>query len=301
MDSSESSYQGFDFVSSKSDLYQLASSDSSRIGDALIAHAKLKPEDIEKILAYQAEKNVLFGEAAKQLGLIAEGDLQKVLSEQFNYSYAHDDSQKLSPALVAAHQPFSKEVEDLRTLRGQLLIRWFDLGNKSLAVTSVSKQEGASTLVANLAIIFSQLNKKTLLIDANLRQASQHQLFNIDTKVGLANILANRHGRYQLARQQSLPNLAVLTAGTEVPNPQELLSQSTFSDLLLDLEKVYDIILIDTSPLEMGSDVLTVATKVKAAIVVSRKDVTVTADLQQLSQQLGMTGTKLIGSVLQEF
>lgn len=299
MDSLENTYQSFDFSSSEPPLHEVVSPDPTRIGDALIAHAKLKQQDIDHILAYQKEKNILFGEAAKQLGLISEDDLQKVLSEQFNYSYLHDTNQKLSPALIAAHQPFSIEVESLRSLRGQLMMRWFDQGNKSLAVTSVSKQEGASALVANLAIIFSQLNKKTLLIDANLRQSTQQQLFNIDAKVGLANILANRQGRYQLARVPSLPNLAILTAGTEVPNPQELLSQSAFSDLLLNFENIYDIILIDTSPLELGSDVLTVVSKVKAAIVVSRKDVTAAADLQQLNQQLSMTGAKVIGSVLQ--
>ena len=301
MDSSENIYQNFANAKGESTLHTDELLDSARIGDTLLAHTKLKQQDIDRVLAYQVEKNILFGEAAKQLGLINEDDLQKVLSAQFNYSYLHEDNQKLSKELIAAHRPFSEEVEDLRSLRGQLLIRWFDLGNKSLAVTSASKEEGASTLAANLAIVFSQMNKKTLLIDANLRQATQHGLFNIDTKVGLANILANRQGHYQLARQQSLPNLAILTAGTAVPNPQELLSQLVFSDLLKDLEKVYDVILIDTSPLNLGSDVLTVASKVKAAITVSRKDVTASADLLKLNQQLNMTGAKVIGSVLQGY
>ena len=300
MDSSKDNYQGLDFENGESHLHKAASPDNSRVGDALIAHAKLKQQDINRVLAYQTEKNILFGEAAKQLGLISEDDLQKVLSEQFNYSYLHESNQKLSLALIAAHLPFSAEVEHLRSLRNQLLIRWFDQGNKSLAVTSVNKQEGASTLIANLAIVFSQLNKKTLLIDANLRESRQHQLFGIDAKVGLANILANRQGLYKLARQESLPNLAILTAGTQVPNPQELLSQLAFSDLLADLEKVYDIILIDTTPLALGSDVLTVVSNVAAAIIVSRKNVTEAAELQQLNQQLNMTGAKVIGSILLE-
>ena len=271
--------------------------DSARIGDALITHAKLNQTDVDRVLALQVEKNLLFGEAAKQLGLITEDDLQKILSQQFNYSYLQEGSNKLSQLLTAAHKPFSGEVENLRSLRSQLLMRWFDQGNKTLAITSASNQDSASLLAANLAIVFSQLNKKTLLIDANLRQATQHKLFNIETKVGLANILANRQGRYTLAKQQSLPNLAILTAGTTVPNPQELLSQSSFAELILDLEKVYDVILIDTSPLEFGSDALTVASKVKAAIIVAKKDTTVAADVQYLSQQIVMTGAKVIGSV----
>lgn len=301
MDSVESIPKSSENVSHDLGLQDAVASDSARLGDALIAHTKLKQQDIDRVLAFQADKNILFGEAAIQLGLITKEDLQKALSEQFNYSYLHDGNQKLSQLLVAAHQPFSLEVEHLRSLRSQLLIRWFDQGNKSLAVTSVSQDEGASEFVANLAIIFSQLNKKTLLIDANLRQSKQHKLFNIETKVGLANILANRQGLYQLARQQSLPNLAILTAGTEVPNPQELLSQSALTDLLVDLEKIYEIILIDTSPLESGSDVLTVVSKVKAAVILTRKDVTAVADLQLLHQQLNMAGAQIVGSVLQDY
>jgi chain length determinant protein tyrosine kinase EpsG len=301
MDSVESTHQTSEYVSHDPSLQDAAAHDSARLGDALIAHTKLKQQDIDRILAFQADKNILFGEAAIQLGLITKKDLQKALSEQFNYSYLHDGNQKLSQSLVAAHQPFSLEVEHLRSLRSQLLIRWFDQGNKTLAVVSVSKQEGASEFVANLAIIFSQLNKKTLLIDANLRQSTQHKLFNIETKVGLANILANRQGLYQLTRQQSLPNLAILTAGTEVPNPQELLSQSALAELLVDLEKIYEIILIDTSPLELGSDVLTVVSKVKAAVILTRKDVTAVTDLQLLHQQLNMAGAQIVGSVIQDY
>lgn len=271
--------------------------DSTRIGQALIAHAKLNQTNVDRILALQVEKNLLFGEAAKQLGLITEDDLQKVLSQQFNYTYLQEGNQKLSQLLTAAHAPFSVEAENLRSLRSQLLMRWFDQGHKTLTITSASNQDSASLLAANLAIVFSQLNKKTLLIDANLRRAVQHKLFNIDTKVGLANILANRQGSYTLARLQSLPNLAILTAGTMVPNPQELLSQSGFAELVVDLENVYDVILVDTSPLEFGSDALTVVSKVKAAIIVAKKDTTVAADVQYLNQQVVATGAKVIGSV----
>ncbi len=271
--------------------------DAQRMGEALAKHAKLTEQDIARILELQRDKKILFGEAAKKLGLITEDDLQKVLSEQFNYAYLQAGSHKISPLLIAAHKPFDIEVEQLRSLRSQLLLRWFDQGNKTLALASVSNDDDASQLVANLAIVFSQLNKKTLLIDANLRNANQHRFFDIETKMGLANILANRQGQYTLSKQESLPNLTILTAGTAVPNPQELLSQNSLATLLVDLEKIYDVILIDTSPIHLGLDVLTVVSKAKAAIIVAKKDTTMVADMQQLSQQLSMTGAKVLGSV----
>lgn len=271
----------------------------SQIGQALIAHAKLKPEDIGRILTLQQDKNILFGEAAKQLGLIKESDLKKVLSEQYDYAYSHDATQ-INPLLVAAHTPFGEEVERLRSLRGQLLIRWFDQGHKTLAITSTDANDHANLIAANLAIVFSQLNKKTLLMDANLRQPSQHKLFEVKTRVGLANVLANRQGNYALSRHEALPNLSILTAGTEVPNPQELLSKSNFTELLSDLENVFDIIIIDSSPLSLGADFLTVAAKAKAAMVVARKHHTMAAELQLLTEQLSVTGATIIGSVIQE-
>lgn len=271
--------------------------DAKRMGDALARHVKLTQQDIVRILELQREKNMLFGEAAKKLGLITEDDLQKVLSEQFNYAYVQEGNHPISPLLVAAHKPFDIEVEHLRSLRSQLSIRWFDQGHKTLAVTSVSGDDDASLLIANLAIVFSQLNKKTLLIDANLRNAQQHRLFHVETKLGLANILANRQGQYTLSKQESLPNLTILSAGTAVPNPQELLSQNSLATLLVDLEKIYDVILIDTAPIDLGLDVLTVVSKAKAAIIVAKKDTTPVPAMQQLSQQLLMTGAKVLGSV----
>lgn len=292
MDSTDNNYQ-----SSAHDIKD----DHVRIGDALISHAKLRHEDVERIIDLQKNKNILFGDAAIKLGLIKESDLNKVLSQQFDYSYSDAESHQLNEVLIAAHTPFSEEVEKLRSLRGQLLMRWFDQGNKTLAVTSAGIEDGASQVAANLAIVFSQLNKKTLLIDANLRESVQHKLFNVETKLGLSNILANKQGSYQLTRPQFLPNLSILTAGTKVPNPQELLSRIDFAELLSDLEINYDIILLDTSPLNLASDALTVVSKAKAAIIVARKDYTLATEIQHLNQQLNLTGAQIIGSILQEF
>lgn len=274
--------------------------EATRIGDALIAKSKLKPSDIEKILKLQIEKKILFGEAAIQLGLVTKNDIESALAQQFNYPYVRETSSSVSNLLTAAHAPFSNEVENLRSLRSQLMMRWFNLGNKSLAITSCNSQENSHLMAANLAIVFSQLDKKTLLIDTNLRQPNQHRLFGIDTKLGLTNILGNQYGSYELTRPKSLPNLAILTAGTEVPNPQELLSLAAFSSLLSNLENIYDIILIDTTPLSLASDLLSVVSKTKAAVIVAKNGVSHAGEIQVLLQQLNTTGTNVLGSIFQE-
>ena len=270
------------------------------IGEALIEHGKLKPADIDRILILQKEKKLLFGEAAIQLGLISQGDVEIVLAQQFNYAYVREIDSVISKKLLAAHKPFSDEVEGFRSLRGQLMMRWFNQGKKTLSIASVDSLENGHLLAANLAIVFSQLDKKTLLIDTNLRQPNQNQLFGIDSKLGLTNILGNQQGNYAMTRLKSLPNLAILSAGTQVPNPQELLSLASFSSLIEDLKKVYDIIIIDTAPLNLGSDSLSVASVCEAAIIVVKKGVSQAKDIQTLLEQLNTTGANVLGSVFQD-
>ena len=275
--------------------------DALKIGEALVAQGKLKPSDLDKILSLQKEKKLLFGEAAIQLGLVSQADIESVLAQQFNYPYVREIDSAISKQLLAAHTPFCDEVEGLRSLRGQLMMRWFNQSNKTLAVTSVNSLENGHLLAANLAIVFSQLDKKTLLIDANLRQPNQSQLFGIDSKLGLTNILGNQQGCYAMTRLKSLPNLAVLSAGTQVPNPQELLSLTSFSSLLEDLKKVYDIIIIDTAPINLGSDLLAVVSVCEAAIIVVKKGVSLASHVQTLLAQINTTGSNVLGSVFQDF
>lgn len=273
-----------------------SSADIAKIGHAL----NLKTADIERIVKKQEESGLLFGEAAVSLGLVTDEDLLKALSKQFGFAYVTDNS-ALSQSLIAAHQPFSQSVEQVKSLRSQLVIRWLDQqAGKTLAVTSTTTQDNASYLVANLAIIFSQLNKKTLLIDANLRQPKQHQLFGIESKLGLTNILANRQGTYDLLPLGSLPSLTILPAGTDAPNPQELLARDGLTNLLTDLEKIYDVILVDTTPSENGTDYLSVVAKAKTALIITKKHQTEFSALQQLKSDIETADAQIVGSVIQE-
>jgi protein-tyrosine kinase len=275
-----------------------SSTKSRRVGEALLRLGKIKEEDMGRIAAKQEESNLLFGEAAILLGLISEKELKKALSEQFEYDYV-DGQNKLSHKIFAAYSPFCSEVEKLRSLREYLLMHWFDLGNKSLAVVSSSEEDSACELVANLAIVFSQLNRKTLLIDSNLRNSKQQYLFGVHEKQGLSNILANKEGKYELSSLQDFPNLSVLTAGTLAPNPQELLNREGFANLIADLQRVYEVILIDSCPAQYGADYLAVAKQTRAALVVTRQHHTPIQSLLQLKSQLAFANAQVIGCTIQ--
>src|SRR4051794_24586147 len=116
------------------------------IGAILIDAGRLKPEAAEKILRLQREEGLRFGDAATRLGLLTQGDIDFALSRQFDYPYLLPGQSLVSEDLIAAYSPFTTQVEALRALRSQLMLRWFDTdpGHKALAVVSAERREGRS-------------------------------------------------------------------------------------------------------------------------------------------------------------
>jgi chain length determinant protein tyrosine kinase EpsG len=164
----------------------------ANIGKLLQDAGRLKPQDMERVLKLQQEQNLRFGEAAQKLGLVTEADIQQALSQQFEYPYIPAAEASLSPELTAATAPYSKEAEALRSVRSELLLRWFNEGRKTLAIGSTRADEGASYLAANLAVLFAQMGRKVLLIDTNMRQPHQQEVFHLGNGMGLSDLLAER-------------------------------------------------------------------------------------------------------------
>lgn len=280
---------------------------SSSIGAMLMDAGQLTPEAAEQVIKLQRESGLRFGEAAIQLGLVTEADIQHALSRQFDYPYLLAGDESVDEEVIAAFKPFSPTVERLRALRSQLMLRLFDqeAGQpqlRSLAVASPDQGEGRSWLAANLAVVFSQLGERTLLIDANLRSPRQHTLFRLDNQAGLSSVLAGRCDTNEaINRISSLLGLSVMPAGAVPPNPQELLSRPAFGKLLQELRERFDVVLIDTPAGQRSADAATISARAGAAIVVGRKHYTATPRLQTLVESLRHTGTFVVGAVLNEF
>lgn len=268
------------------------------IGKLLQDTGKLKPQDMERVLTLQREQNLRFGEAAQKLGLVTAADIQQALSQQFKYPYIPAAEARLSPELTAATNPYSKEAEALRSVRSELLIRWFRDGLKTLAVGSARADEGASYLAANLAVLFAQMGRKVLLIDANMRQPRQHEIFNLGDGMGLSDILAERIPSLQVRAVKSFPTLTVLSAGSPPPNPAELLARPTFSALLSGLDTSYDIILLDTAPSQLSSDFQLVAARAGGMLIATRRNVSRLAPLAELKEKITFTGAQVVGAVV---
>lgn len=273
----------------------------SKIGRLLLQLGKITTEDTEKILRLQQEEGLLFGDAAMKLGLINDADIQQVVAMQFNYHYLQAGQGDFSKELVAAYEPFSQQVEAYRALRSQLMMRWFKEGNKALAVVSANHGEGISYLTANLAVVFSQLGARTLLIDANMREPRQHAIFNLKDNAGLSDIIVGRAGLEAVAEIESIQDLYVLSAGTIPPNPQELLGRASFTYLMKIAAENYDVVLVDTPPAKESADAQSSVERCGGALLISRLNHTKLSDIADMRNQIQMTGAKVVGAVINDF
>lgn len=278
---------------------------SRSLGGILIDSGLLKPEDAERVLALQKDQNLRFGDAAVRLGLLTESDIQYALSRQFAYAYLRKTSGEKKPVsdeLVAAYEPFSPRVEQLRAIRSQLMLRWFDKADQRQVLTIVGAErgDGRSYLAANLAVVFSQLGERTLLVDADLRNPRQHELFYLENKVGFSTLLSGRSREEAIVRIPDLAGLCVLPAGPVPPNPLELLNRLNFDEFMIQAKATFDVVIIDTPAMSVGEDAAMIAVRTGAALAVARSAQTRVGAFSDLLQGLMNAGVSVVGSVLNE-
>jgi protein-tyrosine kinase len=273
------------------------------LGAILMDEGKLTPSDAEQVLKRQRELGWRFGEAAIELNLITDSDLRHALAKQYEFPYLISGPEGVSKELIAAWDPFHPVVEELRSVRTQLLIRWFNpgAGRRTLAITSPGAREGRSFIAANLAVVFSQLGQRTLLIDADFRAPRQQSIFNVSDRFGLSSALSGRADLSAAAPVTGLTGLAVLPAGPLPPNPLELLSRGSFAGLLAKAQSEYDVILIDTPPTNEYSDAPVVTFRAGDAIMISRKDHTRLGDTERAMRELSDASARIVGSLMNSY
>ena len=278
------------------------------IGVILADEGKLTAGEIERVLELQKDTGVRFGEAAVQLGYISHNDVRFALAKQFDFPLlvpGVEEKGGLQPSkeLVAAFAPFHPRTEELRALRTQLLIRWYNpqAGRNALVVCSPEAAEGRSYVAANLAVVFSQLGARTLLVDADLRKPRQHEIFGIPAGHGLSSLLSGRTEHKAQFPVHGLNRLTVLPAGPLPPNPQELLSRPMFTALMKELQAHYDVVIIDSPPAKMYADTQSIAYRAGDALMVARKDHTSVSSTTKVLKELAGTGARVVGTIVNAY
>lgn len=274
-----------------------------RIGAILVEQLKLTAQQVGQILDAQKARGTHFGETAVRLGLIGVDDLRRAIAEQYQLPYLFPENRRANSELVVASQPFHRCAEQIRALRTQLLIRWATGGIRArmLAIASPGQGEGRSYLAANLAVAFAQLGEQTLLIDADLRRPRQNRIFNIGDSQGLSAVLSGRAERSAVVPKPEFGPLSLLPAGARPPNPLELLSRDSFAILLHELQREFQVVLLDTPAAQLCADAQTIAFRAGGAVVLARKDVTNLDAAHRLVRELKQTGASIAGTVVNSF
>lgn len=278
----------------------------ARLGELL--PVPLTQADAERVGDRQRARGMRFGEVAVELGLASQADVDWALSRQYGFAWMRAGEDTALPELVQARQPFGAAAEAFRDLRAHLMNQP-ELAQRALAVVSAQAGDGRSFVAANLAIAFSQLGAKTLLIDADLRRPRQHLLFGLTSAhgrpgsadssgpSGLAGMLSGRAQGKVLHRVPQLPGLHLLPAGAPPPNPLELLQRPTLDALLGEVVRAFDFVVVDTPPVVHLADARVIAAACGAALAVARKDHTAMADLHDIAGSMAQLRAHFAGVV----
>ena len=282
---------------------QQASQEKS-IGDIIRQTNNLNAAQMDQIVRYQQEQKVKFGEAAVALGLATRDDVLWALSQQFHYPYSSDSSERLATELIVGRQPFSDEAEAFRDIRSQLMASVLDPEGptRALAVVSCEVGDGKSFFSANIAIAFSQLGGRTLLVDADMRTPRQHEIFGVpEIGSGLSTVLSGRAETNVIRPIVDLPNLYLLPVGVLPPNPLELVQRPAFGHLIAELGNKFDYVIVDTPASSHGSDARVIAAKCGSALVVSRKNKTRFSSTKKLLESLKRSKVNIAGLTLNDY
>lgn len=199
--------------------------------------------------------------------------------------------------VIVKEEPDSYSSEIYRMIHASLKFMTAQNQPQVIVVTSSVPGEGKSTVTANLAAAIAQLGHRVLLIDGDLRKASQHQLWKTDNHTGLKNVLANGASLNETV-VQPIRQLDLLTSGIIPPNPLTLLDSPEMIHLIAKARQQYDIVLIDAPPLPVMADVLTMSKLADGVIFVSRLGVVEKESAEFATETLESSDQKVLGMVI---
>jgi capsular exopolysaccharide synthesis family protein len=197
-----------------------------------------------------------------------------------------------SPARASA-------MEAIRLLRTNLLLATANDSLKTFVVSSPGDGEGKSTITANLGIAMAQAGHKTVIVDADLRRPSQHEIFGLPNASGLTSLLSRLDQPWtQAANGTSIPGLTVITAGPNPDTAVDLLDSDRLAGIIERIRQDADVVLFDTAPMLAYSDALAVGAHSDAILLVARPGHTSSDGLHAAAMGVHQGGIRLVGVVM---
>jgi capsular exopolysaccharide synthesis family protein len=187
--------------------------------------------------------------------------------------------------------------EDYRTIRTSILLSHAGMPPKVILFTSAATQEGKTATLANVAVAFAQLQKRVLVIDADLRKARLHKIFGIKNGNGLSGYLAGKLPLNDVLQATFIENLWLVPSGPVPPNPAELLNSKKMRDVLEEVSPMFDFVLLDSPPILAVIDGIIMSMMADSVVVVVRGGHTRRKPLRSAVEELKRARAKIIGTV----
>lgn len=191
-----------------------------------------------------------------------------------------------------------KVTEAYKAVRTNIVFSLLKENCKKIVISSSVSGEGKTTSAVHIAISLGQMDKKVLLIDADLRKPRINQFFEIDNTPGLTNYLGGMADYGKILHVTNYKNLSVITAGILVPNPSELLASDKMSSFLQELESQFDYIVIDTPPLNVVVDAMPLIKLSDGVILIIKEGASTYPELNKTIKSLEMVDAKILGFVM---
>jgi len=201
--------------------------------------------------------------------------------------------------LITISEPRSPISEAYRALRTNLDFAALDQALKTMVVTSAGVGEGKSTTLANLAVVSAQAGRKVVLVDADLRRPTLHQIYGLDNEEGLTTAMMDEAALASPPLQETgVEGLSVLTSGPLPPNPAELMGSRRMEEVVAALAERADQIFFDTPPVVAVTDAAVLSTKVDGVLLVISAGRTRREYARSAVQRLEQVNARLVGTVL---
>ena len=201
--------------------------------------------------------------------------------------------------LITISEPRSPISEAYRALRTNLDFAALDQALKTMVVTSAGVGEGKSTTLANLAVVSAQAGRKVVLVDADLRRPTLHQIYGLDNEAGLTTAMMDEAALASPPLQETgVEGLSVLTSGPLPPNPAELMGSRRMEEVIAALAEGADQIFFDTPPVVAVTDAAVLSTKVDGVLLVISAGRTRREYARSAVQRLEQVNARLVGTVL---
>jgi capsular exopolysaccharide synthesis family protein len=202
---------------------------------------------------------------------------------------------------IACHADnHSSFAEAFKSLRTSFLMASPEHAPRHVVVTSCEALEGKSTVATNLAIAMTQLGRRVVIVDADLRRPRVHKVLNIPNDLGLSSFLSGNASAAEILHDGGIPNLLAVTSGPLPPNPSELLASKALDTFLEKLEELgpFDHVFFDSPPLLQMADAVLLANRMDATILVTREGRTTHQALASGAKRLRQSRARILGAVL---